>query len=64
VRQTYFKEKLGEEYTDKDLVFTSINGNFKDPRNLLREFSRLIKKAGLIKISFHDLRHTHATLFA
>ncbi|WP_083207960.1 tyrosine-type recombinase/integrase [Fictibacillus arsenicus] len=62
VIQNNFKEKLGEDYLDKGLVFTSINGNFKDPRNLLREFSRLTKKAGLIKISFHDLRHTHATL--
>lgn len=62
VIQNNFKEKLGEDYLDKSLVFTSINGNFKDPRNLLREFSRLTKKAGLIKISFHDLRHTHATL--
>ncbi|WP_416729339.1 tyrosine-type recombinase/integrase [Fictibacillus sp. JL2B1089] len=62
VKQNNFKEKLGEDYTDNDLVFTSLNGNFKDPRNLLREFSRLTKKADLIKISFHDLRHTHATL--
>lgn len=62
VIQNNFKEKLGDDYLDKALVFTSNNGNFKDPRNLLREFSRLTKKAGLIKISFHDLRHTHATL--
>jgi integrase len=62
LKQDYYKEKLGEEYIYKDLVFTSISGNFKDPRNLLREFNRLTKKAGLIKISFHDLRHTHATL--
>lgn len=62
VIQNNLKEKLGGDYLDKGLVFTSINGNFKDPRNLLREFSRLTKKAGLIKITFHDLRHTHATL--
>lgn len=33
------------------------------PRNLVRRFKSLLKRAGLPQtIRFHDLRHTHATL--
>ena len=31
-------------------------------RNVFREFKRLLRKAGLPDIRFHDLRHTNATL--
>ncbi|WP_420869155.1 tyrosine-type recombinase/integrase [Cytobacillus horneckiae] len=33
-----------------------------NPRNLLRSFYSLTEKAKLPKITFHDLRHTYATL--
>lgn len=49
-------------YTDQNLIVCIADGKPKDPRNLLREYSRLISKAGLPKISFHDLPHTHATI--
>ena len=32
-----------------------------NPANLRRTFNRLIKKAEVKKITFHALRHTHAT---
>lgn len=56
------KKKLGEAYNDQNLVFCTYDRNFKDPRNLLRVFDRYIKKAGVPKITLHDLRHLHATL--
>jgi integrase len=56
------KKMLGEHYNDQGMVFCTYDGNFKDPRNLLREFNRYIKKAGVPKITLHDLRHLHATL--
>jgi integrase len=55
------KKVLGAAYQDNGLVFCTFDGNLKDPRNLLREFDRLIKKANLPKITIHDLRHLHAT---
>jgi integrase len=33
-----------------------------DPRNLLRDFKKLLREAGLSEIRFHDLRHTAASL--
>ena len=33
-----------------------------NPRNLIRKFKQLIKKANLPVILFHNLRHTHATI--
>lgn len=56
------KRKLQGIYNDQDMVFTSYNGNFKDPDNILREFKSHIKKAGVPEITLHDLRHLHSTM--
>ena len=52
----------GERWQDYDLVFPSTNGTPQDRDNLRRRYKRLLKKAGLPEIRFHDLRHTAATL--
>jgi integrase len=44
------------------LVFQTRNGTPINPRNLYRDFQKELKKAGLPRIRFHDLRHTFATL--
>jgi integrase len=33
-----------------------------DDSNVRRAFQSMLKRAGLPRIRFHDLRHTHATL--
>lgn len=44
------------------LVFTAKNGNPINPRNLLRHFKEIAKRAGLpATFRFHDLRHTALT---
>jgi len=55
------KKVFGAAYQDNGMVFCTFEGKLKDPRNLLREFNRLIEKAKLPKITIHDLRHLHAT---
>jgi integrase len=55
------KEQLGNAYQNKDLVFPNSFGGFKNPRNLLREFYGITEKAGLQRMAFHNLRHSHAT---
>ncbi|MDP4087010.1 MAG: tyrosine-type recombinase/integrase [Bacillota bacterium] len=61
-RQGKWKKSLGSAYQENNLVFPNMYGNFKDPRNLLREFYLDQKFAQVRMITFHDLRHTHATL--
>ncbi|MCI2253435.1 site-specific integrase [Domibacillus sp. PGB-M46] len=55
------KLKAGTDYTDYDLVICTCYGTVLSPRNLLRTFKALSKKAKVPEIRFHDLRHTHAT---
>jgi integrase len=47
---------------DNDLVFTAIDGAPLHPVQFSDRFDRLVKAAGVPRIRFHDLRHTHATL--
>ncbi|WP_148335393.1 tyrosine-type recombinase/integrase [Bacillus sp. AP8] len=54
--------KLQQDEHPMDLVFPSKNGTYLEPRNLLRKYKMLIKKANVPYIPFHNLRHTHATI--
>lgn len=58
------KEKLafGEGYNDNSLVFASFNGNPVKERTLTEHYNKIIEKAGIPKIRFHDLRHTGITI--
>ena len=51
-----------EDWPDYDLVFCTNTGKPISGRNLLKYFHRLLEKANLPKMRFHDLRHTMATL--
>ncbi|MCH7662279.1 MAG: site-specific integrase [Chloroflexi bacterium] len=63
-QQTQFNEMMavGERWQDHDLVFPSTIGTPMDRDHLRRRYKRLLKKAGLPDIRFHDLRHTAAAL--
>lgn len=45
-----------------DFVFCTVNGAPLDRHTVSRGFSRILERAGLPHIRFHDLRHTHASL--
>ncbi|SCL20753.1 Site-specific recombinase XerD [Micromonospora rhizosphaerae] len=50
------------QWQETGLVFTTATGRHVEPRNLNTAFGRLIARAGVRLIRFHDLRHTCATL--
>lgn len=55
--------QLGAVWEDNDLVFANEVGRPVEATNLIRRsFHPLLKRAGLPRIRFHDLRHTAATL--
>jgi len=56
------KVKAGKVYKDEDLVFCRADGSHLDPDVVSGTFERLVRRSGLPRIRFHDLRHTHATL--
>jgi integrase len=62
-RQLAEIEALGDLYKDQGLVFTTEAGTPINPSNLRqRSFAPLLKRAELPQITFHDLRHTCASL--
>jgi integrase len=58
------KEKWNAQksYVDKDLVACTVLGTQCMPRDLEKRWAKLREDSGLRKITFHDLRHTHASL--
>lgn len=54
--------EVGPAYADRNLVFATVNGTPIHPNTLARAFGRLITKAAVPRIRFHDLRHTSATV--
>ncbi len=51
----------GPVWQDMDLVFTTEIGTPLEPRNVLRRFDVLAKRAGLSGVSLHTLRHSAAS---
>lgn len=61
-RQRQERLALGDKWENNGLIFTNSLGGPYDPRNLLRDYKKLLKVAGLPDMRFHDLRHTAASL--
>lgn len=62
-QQAETRLKLGDAWTDLDLVFPSAVGRMYEPSNFVRyQFKPIIKRTGLPNVRLHDLRHTAATL--
>jgi len=53
---------LGKPLTLDSLVFANMEGKPIDPCVLTHAFGRIVARAGLKDVRFHDLRHTFASL--
>lgn len=62
VRQQEKKLQLGKAYEDHNLVVSNWKGTPVYPTDIDHDFQAAIKSAGVPRIRFHDLRHTHATI--
>lgn len=61
-RQEQDAARAGEAWQGQPFVFTSEVGTHTDPRNFERMYANVLKKSGVSKVRFHDLRHTAASL--
>jgi len=43
-------------------MFCNTSGRFLNPESISQMFDRIIRRASLPRVRFHDLRHTHASL--
>lgn len=53
--------KLGEAYTENNLLFPSSTGTYIDSKNMQRSWNRALKACNIPHKKFHSLRHTYAT---
>src|SRR5207248_9249198 len=62
-RQVEIKQKAGEFWQEHEYVFCTPLGTHIHPgHDILEEFKKLLERAGLPDIRFHDLRHSAATM--
>jgi len=63
LRQVLRKHQLSCPKSERDLVFPNQNcGYLAGPNLLRRHFYPALRRAGLRRIRFHDLRHTYASI--
>lgn len=62
VAQNEWRLQVGRHWVDQGLVFPGPDGDYLKPGTLSQRFERLVAEAGVPRIRFHDLRHTHASL--
>ena len=61
-RQLEDKMRLGQDWQETGLVFTTAFGTPIDPRNVKRKLDAILKSAKMRHYRIHDLRHFFASL--
>jgi integrase len=57
-RQAFGRAAAGDAWQERGFVFASTIGTPLQPRNVLRDWYKLLKRAGLPRRPFHATRHT------
>jgi integrase len=61
-KQEAQRQKVGDGWENKDLVFPDLHGGYFKPQYLHHLFTQILNAAGLPPMHFHDLRHSAATI--
>jgi integrase len=61
-RQKLERRVMDRDWTEHGLVFPATNGALVFPSNFSRDFMAVRKLAGLTDVTFHELRHTYASM--
>jgi len=61
-RQMEQRLSVGDAWRESGYVFTEVDGSPIVPDKVTQDFARVVKRSGLPYLSFHGLRHVHATL--
>jgi integrase len=61
-KQEQQRNKVGDAWEKRDLVFPDLHGGYFNPRYLEKTFSKIIQESGLPPIHLHDLRHSGASI--
>jgi len=61
-KQEQQRNKVGDTWENRNLVFPDLHGGYFNPRYLEKTFSKIIKESGLPPIHLHDLRHSGASI--
>jgi integrase len=61
-REALERLAAGQHWVDLDLVFRSERGTLANGPNVTHRFHKLLKRADLPQMRFHDLRHACASL--
>ena len=61
-RQLQQRLQAGVQWSEQNIVFSTKRGKFYNISTLQEQFSKLLVKAGLPHMRFHDLRHSAATI--
>src|SRR5579863_840871 len=62
VMQEQARIKMGDRWREYGLIFCNTQGYYIEPDHIRVLFKRLLKKADLPNVRFHDLRHGAATV--
>ena len=64
VRGVQMQSRLdyGDLWENTGYVFTQLNGSPMDPDMISKQFPKIVKAHGLPHLTFHGLRHAHATM--
>lgn len=61
-RQQQARVRAGDRWQERGLIFANIYGGYFDADHVGAIFKKLLKKADLPDVRFHDLRHSVATI--